>query len=84
MLLQSEETETDRMVKQIIMNKLKDLKYERNFQKTCKFLNQNDKFNCEEYFEKIKGLYSKENGRKTVNTEKFNQTIEDILKKNAL
>ena len=52
------ETETDKLVKKFIVEKVKNLKYEKNFKKTCEFLNRESPIDCEKYFEKMKKLFS--------------------------
>jgi hypothetical protein len=52
------ETETDKLVKKFIVEKVKSLQYEKNFKKTCEFLNRENPIDCEKYFEKMKKLFS--------------------------
>ena len=66
-LAASPKTETDKLVREFIVQKVKDLKFENNFKKTCEFINRENPINCKNYFEKMKKLYSKSDKSEELN-----------------
>ena len=66
-------------MKKFIEEKVKNLKYEKNFKKICEFLNRENPIDCEKYFEKMKKLFSMQKSESEEFTGIVSTDTEDIL-----